>query len=335
MTDTLDELDELAAATGFSGVVRVDRADGTHRTKAYGLAHRGHRIVNTPDTRFAIASGSKSLTALTVVSLIESGQLDPSTTARDVLGTDLPLIDDTVTVEHLLAHRSGIGDYLDEDSDKAVDDYVLPIPVHELATTEPFIRALDGYPTKFPPDEQFSYCNAGYVVLALIAERASKTPFHDLVHQRVCEPAGMTDTEYLRADEPDARTALGYLTQDGLRTNVLHLPVRGTGDGGAYSTAADIHTLWRAFFAGRIISNKWVNEMVRPRSEVPQESMRYGLGFWLHESRDIPILIGFDAGVSFRTVHNPTTNLTYTVMSNTSGGAWPIARHLDQRLRYS
>ena len=36
-------------------------------------------------------------------------------TARSVLGADLPLIDDDVTIEHLLAHRSGIGDYLDED----------------------------------------------------------------------------------------------------------------------------------------------------------------------------------------------------------------------------
>ena len=38
--------------------------------KAYGLADRGHAIANTIDTQFAIASGTKGLTALTVVSLI-------------------------------------------------------------------------------------------------------------------------------------------------------------------------------------------------------------------------------------------------------------------------
>jgi CubicO group peptidase (beta-lactamase class C family) len=53
-----------------------------------------------------------------VVSLIEEGQLKMSTTARSVLGMDLPLIDDEVTVEHLLAHRSGIGDYFDEEIDR-------------------------------------------------------------------------------------------------------------------------------------------------------------------------------------------------------------------------
>jgi hypothetical protein len=59
-----------------------------------------------------------------------------------------------------------------------------------------------------------------------------------------------------------------------LRTNVFHLPVRGSGDGGIYSTAADIHSLWTALFAGRIVSPHWVAEMVRPRSDVPSESMR-------------------------------------------------------------
>src|SRR3712207_7472694 len=49
--------------------------------------------------------------------------------------SDLPLIDDGVTVEHLLAHRSGIGDYIDEATGEATD-YVLPVPVHRLVDTE-------------------------------------------------------------------------------------------------------------------------------------------------------------------------------------------------------
>ena len=326
-------VDRVAAESGFSGVVRVDRRDrGAEFAKAYGLAHRGHQIATTVDTQFAIASGGKGLTALTVVSLIEAGVLDAATTARSVLGNDLPLIGEEVTVEQLLAHRSGIGDYVDEEAGGEITDYVLPVPVHELATTEQFLRVLDGYPAKFPPGERFSYCNSGYVVLALIAERASGIPFRDLVRQRVCEPAGMRDTEFLRSDELPGRAALGYLATDGLRTNVLHLPVRGSGDGGVYSTAADIHAMWAALFAGRIVSTDWVAEMVRPRSDVPAESMRYGLGFWLHEAREAVMLEGYDAGVSFRTVHDPEAGCTHTVLSNTSEGAWPITRHLDSLL---
>lgn len=327
-----DAVDSLADRTRFSGVVRVERSGTVELARAYGLSDRGHQIPNTIDTQFGIASGTKGLTALAVVSLIEDGSLDLSTIARTVLGGDLLLIGDDVTVEHLLAHRSGIGDYLDETADLDVTDYLMPVPVHELAATEQYLAVLDGHPTAFPPDERFAYCNGGYVVLALIAERVSGVPFHDLVRSRVCEPAGMADTAFLRSDELPGRAALGYLSDVGLRTNVLHLPVRGSGDGGIYSTAADISSLWRAFFAGRIVSPAWVVEMVRPRSDAPRESKRYGLGFWLHALTDAVILEGSDAGASFRSTHDPTSKSTHTVISNTTEGAWPLVELLDERL---
>jgi CubicO group peptidase (beta-lactamase class C family) len=333
MLPVAEVVDAIAEQNGFAGVVSVDRGGEIEFLKAYGLAHRAWMVPNAIDTRFAIASGVKGLTALTVVSLIEQGALRLSTTARSVLGGDLPLIGDDVTVEHLLAHRSGIGDYFDEESGHEITDYVMPVPVHELVTTEQYLAVLDGHPTKFAAGERFSYCNGGYVVLALIAERASGVPFHDLLRQRVCEPAGMRDTEFFRSDELPDRTAVGYLPIQGVsRTNVFHLPVRGSGDGGIYSTAADISVFWRSLFTGGIVSTGWVSEMVRPRSDVPSESMRYGLGFWLHRSSDIVMLEGFDAGVSFRSVHDPESTLTHTVISNRSDGAWPITKRLDELL---
>jgi len=85
-------VDSIADANGFSGVVRVDRGDDVELAKAYGLAHRGYEISNTVDTQFAIASGTKGLTAVAIASLIEDGSLELWTKARSVLGQDLPLI---------------------------------------------------------------------------------------------------------------------------------------------------------------------------------------------------------------------------------------------------
>ncbi len=331
MRPLAEAVDSVAEENGFAGVVSVHRPGEVEFAKAYGLAHRAHHIPNTLDTRFAIASGSKGLTALTVVSLIERDALGLSTTARSVLGKDLPLIGADVTIEHLLAHRSGIGDYFDEEAGHKTTDYVMTVPVQDLLTTEQFLAVLDGYPTKFPPDERFSYCNGGYVVLALIAERVSGVPFHDLVRERVCVPAGMRDTEFLRSDQLPERTAVGYLPIDGVsRTNVFHLPVRGNGDGGIYSTVADVRAFWQSLFAGEIVPAGWVAEMVRPRSDVTR--MRYGLGFWLHKTSDTVMLEGHDAGVSFRSVHDPRSSLTHTVISNSSEGAWPITRRLGELL---
>src|SRR4029450_2872931 len=104
------------------------------------------------------AGGSKGFTALAVMSLVGDGVLGLDTTARSLLGDDLPLIDDAVTVEQLLAHRSGIGDYLGEDEGGGITDYVLPVPVHQLDSTEAFVPILDGFPMAFPPGERFFYC---------------------------------------------------------------------------------------------------------------------------------------------------------------------------------
>ncbi|MFC9688498.1 serine hydrolase domain-containing protein [Kribbella sp. NPDC056951] len=320
----LGEIDKIAQETGFSGVVQIDRGGEVEFAQAYGLANRAYRVPNTLDTRFGIASGSKGFTALAVISLVREGALELSTTARSLLGKDLPLIADDVTIEHLLTHTSGIGDYLDEEVESEITDYFIGA-AHELATTEAFLPLLDGHPTKFPAGERFAYCNGGFVVLALLAERASGVGYHDLVRERVLRPAGMTRTDFLRSDELPADAAVGYLPLDGVdRSNVFHLPVLSTGDGGIHTTAADISTFWRAFFAGDIVSS--VEEVVRPRCDVPEESRRCGLGFWLDGTTDAVTLVGYDAGESFKSTHDPHTGLTCTVLSNTSPGAWPIAR---------
>jgi CubicO group peptidase (beta-lactamase class C family) len=326
-----DTVDEVAGRSGFAGVVRVDRAGATELLAAYGYADRAHQIPNTEDTLFATASGTKGLTALVVMRLVEDGLLTLHTPARTLLGDDLPLVADDVTVEHLLAHRSGIGDYLDEHG-LTVTDYVLSVPVHRLTTTASFLPLLDGHPTAFAADEGFSYNNGGYVLLALLAERATGESFHDLVRTRVCEPAGMVDTAFLRSDELPGRAALGYLGAEGLRTNVLHLPVVGTGDGGAYATVADFHAFWDALHAGRIVPVDQVAAMVAPRSDWPEESERFGLGFHLDETSDAVWLEGYDAGVSFLSLHQPSTSLTCTVVSNWTDGAWPVVKVLHEVL---
>jgi CubicO group peptidase (beta-lactamase class C family) len=330
--DLAASIDRVAAGSRFSGVVRVDRPGSEPLVRAYGLAHRGARVPNTTDTRFGVASAAKGLTGLVVASLVEDRVLSWTTTARSMLGEDLPLIDDRVTVEHLMAHRSGIGDYLDESAGGSATDHVLPVPVHRLADTSDYLAVLDGHPQVFAPGERFAYNNGGFVVLALLAERASGASFRRLVAERVCGPAGMADTAFLRLDEPAGHTALGYLEAEGLRTNVLHLPVRGSGDGGVFTTAADVAALWRALFAGRIVSAATVAELVRPRSDVPSEKARYGLGFWLHPRSGAVALEGYDAGVSFRSVCDPDAGVTHTVLANWTDGAWPLARYLADRL---
>ncbi len=106
----------------------------------------------------------------------------------------------------------------------------------------------------------------------------------------------MTDTGFPRSDELPPGAATGYLHATGLRTNVLHVPVRGSGDGGADTTAADVHRLWDAVIWGRVVPPELVAAMTTPRDTDPSSGLRR-LRSW-------------------------------TVLSNTGEGAWPLARLL-------
>ena len=188
------------------------------------------------------------------------------------------------------------------------------------------------FPTKFPAGERFAYCNGAFVVLALLAERAAARPYAELVDELVCRPAGMTRTSFLRSDTTPGDVARCYMADDGLRTNVLHMPLVGGGDGGVHTTTDDLHALWRALSAGRVVRPDTYRLMTTPRSDVPDNKARYGLGFWLGADDDLVALEGYDAGISARTMHRASTGTTCTVLANTSEGAWPLLRVLRDEL---
>ena len=334
MKPSVSELiDGVAAEIDFSGIVQVVQHDPVGYERAWGMADRAHALPNTLDTLMAIASGTKGFTAVATMSLVSDGLLDRGATVRSILGDDLELIDPSVTVEHLLTHTSGIGDYLDESILEDADDYVMPVPVHRLATAADFLSVLRGHPMKFEPGTRFEYCNGGYVVLALVIEAVTQSNYYDVLAERVFTPAGMANTAFLRYDRLPGSAAIGYIEdEEGWRTNHLHLPVRGVGDGGAFSTAADIAAFWDAMFAGKLVPLSLAEEMTRPHNDAGDDAMHYGVGFWLRQDPSVVMLEGSDPGISFRTGFHPASHTLYTVMSNTSTGAWPIVRVLDEAL---
>ena len=264
--------------------------------------------------------------------LVEDGELRLERPVRGLLGDDLPLIDDGVTIEQLLTHTSGIGDYLDEDGDEEATDYVLTLPVHTLTTAEAFLPMLQGHPQKSAPGERFAYCNGGYMVLAVLLERATGSTYHDVVRRQVLEPAGLKRTGFLPLNALPADAAPGYIFNEGDLVSTLHLPVLGNGDGGAFTTADDLHRFWLALLDGRIVSRETVEDMTRPRHDVPDENMRYGMGFWMHRTHPALILEGYDAGASFRSTHIVGAQTTVSVLGNSTQGAWPVVSALAEAI---
>lgn len=317
--------------TAFSGVVLVELEQRTLHARAAGWADRARGFPITLATRFAIASGTKALTALTVMSLVADRTLELDLELQGAWAGGSELLPAGVTLRQLLAHTSGIGDYLDEDEIPDIEDYALAVPAQRLAQPGDFLPLLRGRPAKHAPGEHFRYCNSGYVVLALLIEALTGRSYYEVVHERVCVPAGLRDTAFLRLDELPPSAAVGYLPARGWRSNEHLVPARGAGDGGIYTTVADLSRFWQALNAGQILPLSLVSEMWRQQH--PSASPRgYGLGFWLAPERGAAFIEGSDAGISFRSWNEPRSGLRWSVISNTTRGAWPIAKELEGAL---
>src|SRR5690554_3855311 len=193
-------IDVAATEESFSGLVAIYQDGQEKFARSFGLANRAHEVPVTPQTRFGIASGSKAFTALAAMRLVEEGKLTLEGPVRKWLGEDLPLVDERVTLEELLTHTSGIGDYLNEDDDLEATDYILKTPVHQLVNAEDFLPEIDGHPQVEGPGDAFRYNNAGFVLAALVIERVAGEPFHDVVAREVLERAGLEQTAYERSD---------------------------------------------------------------------------------------------------------------------------------------
>jgi len=95
-------------SNNFSGVVLLAREGKVVLRKGYGMANYELGVPNTPESKFHIASVSKSFTAAALLLLEQQGKLS----VNDPLSKFIPDYPngDRITIHHLLAHTSGIPD---------------------------------------------------------------------------------------------------------------------------------------------------------------------------------------------------------------------------------
>jgi CubicO group peptidase (beta-lactamase class C family) len=320
----------------FSGVVLVRRGSEVTHAKGYGLAHRAEEIANRIDTRFGTASGTKTFTATAACQLADAGKIDLQAPISEYIREGLPAYDPGVTVHQLLSHTSGIADYLDDDlSDADYAALFTRYPVYTLRGPADYLPMFpDGM--AFKPGERFAYNNGAYILLALLVEIQSGMPYAKYVEENVFAKAGMSDSGFFESDHLPARTALGYLADsgDGLwRTNVFLLPIRGGGDGGAYVTAPDMSKFWDALHSDQLMSKPMRERMLSIQAtDADDPTDNYGYGVWVTTDTAGQIIrygaTGADQGVAFSSVVLQQDDSLVTVISNTKGPTWSLARDL-------
>ncbi|MEM9494547.1 MAG: serine hydrolase domain-containing protein [Pseudomonadota bacterium] len=240
----------LAGEHDFDGVVLIALGDEKVFERGYGDANRSWKIPNTLETKFRIASLSKTFTAVLVLQLVDEGVLS----FDDTLATMLPAYRadyaGEVTLHHLLAHTSGISHYIDLPGwfDGA---YLQP------RTVDAFLSDIAALPLNAQPGEKYRYSNANYYFLGLIIERVTGKSFETVLSERILKPLSLNDTGHFTNSAIVASLAQNYIrTDDGAFTRAgATNDALFTATGSLYSTAEDLFLWRRGLWASDLLSN--------------------------------------------------------------------------------
>jgi CubicO group peptidase (beta-lactamase class C family) len=265
VADRIDAYLAAFAETGnFTGAVLVARKGQVLFRKAYGMANYELEVLNSPATRFHVASVSKPFTAMAILQLQEQGKLKISDPVSRFV-PDFPH-GDQITLDNLLTHTSGIRNVND------LPDY------NEFArsphTPEQLVAKFANLPLEFPPGSSYHYSNSNYNLLALVLEKVSGEDYATYLWKRILEPAGMKDSGH----DGDALrliplAAAGY-EPAGINgfENAPYLDWSNkTGNGSLYSTVDDLYRFDRA-----LETNVLLQSGTRQKYFVVGRGNRYG-----------------------------------------------------------
>jgi len=246
------EMDALMSAYEeagtFSGAVLVAEADEVIYERAIGFANRDWSVPNTTDTRFRIASITKTFTKVLLLQLAEDGLLSFERTIADYLPDYAGPGADEITVQQLFEHRSGIvGEPAVEDLDRIERDFF---------TRSRMLDLIAGYDLAAPPGERWIYSNFGYYLLGAILESASGRTYAELLEERISAPTGMQNTLPDVTTEIIERRASGY-SLDRAGRFTLDVPLDMSfvfAYGHLLSSTRDLYLLYEALLDGRLLS---------------------------------------------------------------------------------
>lgn len=316
----------------FRGTISIKKEAKVLYSESYGYADLANERLNQRLTKYATASAGKVFVAVGILQLIESQQLGFDDTIGELINLDWQQIDPTITVRELLTHTSGIPDYFDESVMNDYDELWKDYPNYKIRSSDDLVPLFIHKPMMYPRGAKFQYNNTGFVVLGLIIEALTHQPFDVYLKQHVFNVAHMSSTGYYELDCLPANCANHYLYNEANEryvTNIYSVDVKGTGAGGAFTTADDIEAFWEALLSYELLSKEMTDAMLQIQAS--NEGEFYGYGIWLKDGK-LPYFCGSDPGVSFISSYDVSSKTIVTLFSNFSDNVWSIHREIREKL---
>lgn len=338
VTDWLTDEDAVAGTS-----IAVVRDDDLVYAKGFGSRDLETNQPATSETRYGIASCTKSFTATAVVQLVEAGDLSFDDPIADYLPVELGTGETPVTVHDLLTHSSGVP------ADGMA--YVLLERLAGISTRSQPLGDWDDFSQLVaegqkdatdPPGVRYFYYNSGYTLLGQLVEDITGTPLRRYVREHVLDPLGMSRSSFDREGyETDDDAATPYLLEDDGSLTPTRLPVDALFDapGGLLSSARDLATYLRYCLGEGRLDDV---ELVSPDSfdrmttgYVPVDwrrgdpGMQYGYGWTIDEFLD-RTLVGHEGNLGVSSAYVgflPSADTGVAVLAN--AGLYSFDYELD------
>jgi CubicO group peptidase (beta-lactamase class C family) len=268
--------------------------------KGFGLENLTTKSPCTPATNFRLASLTKQFTAMSIMMLAERGGMKLEDRLTKFF-PGLPAWGDSITVMHFLTHASGLFDY---------EDLIPPGTTEALKDRDVLEILRREERTYFPPGTSFRYNNTGYAFLALIVEVVSRKRFSAFLRDNIFEPLGMGNTVAYEAGVSDmAHRALGYTWKSGnFEETDQSVTSSVLGDGGIYSSVADLFLWDQALYGERLISASMLKQAFTDWGH------GYGFGWFIDQEKVWHH--GETCGFTTRIERHLTRGLTVIILCN-------------------
>ncbi|MCC3862510.1 serine hydrolase domain-containing protein [Pseudemcibacter aquimaris] len=187
-TAIVQELDQIFKENGFKGTALVSDNGQLVHQKGYGFAVIEWGVPNDIDTRYHIATLSKTFTAALIMMLVEEERID----LDDVISTYLPEYSapyaKTVTIKQLLTHRSGISRQF------KIPGWSKEKSRASISKSE-FLSLIAAMPLEIKTDSGRHYSSANYYILGAIIEAITGQEFGEALNERILQPLNMINSD--------------------------------------------------------------------------------------------------------------------------------------------
>ncbi|QEC66779.1 serine hydrolase [Panacibacter ginsenosidivorans] len=317
---TTKKLEEVMSAYNkaghFNGSVLVAVHGNILLQNGYGIKNAEEKSFNDKNTIYQIASVTKQFTATVILKLIQEKRM----TLQDKLSKYYKGFHngDSITIEQLLTHTSGLHNFTEEDTTIAVTD------------EQHFIPYLQKLKPDFAPGAKWNYSNTGYVMLGFIIQKVSGMSYWQAVRKYIFDPLQMQNSGFDFAQLSNRSKAVGYDTLNDTiqqRANITDSSVP-FGAGAIYSTVGDLYKWHKGLQDYRIIDSALMN-----KAYTACALSNYGYGWQIDSvyGRKMVSHSGAISGFGSNIARIPADDICIVLLSNKSGSTFDVM-HITNKL---